>query len=52
MAYERYADLMLDLLKMRFPQKDADGMRPQLEIDGEEITSDAKGENVRVKKTK
>lgn len=52
MAYERYADLMLDLLKMRFPQKDADGMRPQLEIDGEMITADATGEKVRVKKTK
>lgn len=52
MAYERYADLMLDLLKTRYAQKDADGMRPQLEIDGEKITADAKGEKVRVKQTK
>lgn len=37
LAYERFADLYKDALQTFFPRKNAEGLYPQIEIEGEEL---------------
>lgn len=52
LAYERYANLMKDLIQKHFPQKDADGLFPILEADDEELQTATETKPARFKKKK
>lgn len=52
LAYERYANLMKDLIQKHFPQKDADGLFPILESEDEELQTGTETKPARFKKRK
>ena len=52
LAYERYANLMKDLIQKHFPQKDADGLFPILESEDEELVQGTENKPARFKKRK
>lgn len=49
-ANERFADLFKDLIQVYFPRKTAEGLYPEIEIEGEELIGE--GENKKFRKKK
>lgn len=50
LANERFADLYKDLLQTYFPRKTAEGIYPEVEVEGEELIGDGEQKRFRKKK--